>query len=240
VSSTKATTEAFLTSRYIGGALADILTAIASLLWPIVVGALLVALLPMIRRLLNQSESIDIEVAGTKISIQKASEELRKLIGDLQDRVNELESVRGDASAHPEVHEPPAGLPMQSRSRVVLWVDDRLEANVYERARLAEAGWRVVHAESTKSALERMHNEGPFSLIISDMARVEVGGRLNLRAGLDLLRELRSVGDNTPVVFYSSSRSLEMVKAELEKAGNVSYTTSPSELMRILHVSSEG
>lgn len=220
--------------------MAEILTAIASLLWPIVVAALIIALFPVIRRLLSQSESIDVEVAGTKISVQRASDELRKLIGDLQDRVNELEGVRGDVLAAPEAREPSTIRPTPSRRQVVLWVDDRLEANVYERARLAEAGWRVVQAESTGSALERAHNDGPFSAIISDMARVEGGGRLNPRAGLDLLKELRGNGDNTPVVFYSSSRSLEMVKAELENARNTSYTTSPSELMRILNVSSEG
>jgi len=214
--------------------LAEILKAVASLLWPVVVAVLLIALLPVIRRLLSQSDSIDVEVAGAKVAVQKAAEELRKLISDLQDRVNELETALGNASIE-AVERPVVPAPAQP-SNTVLWVDDRPEANVYERARLTEEGRRVVRAESTLSALQRLHTDGPFSVIVSDMSRVEQGGRLNLRAGLDLLHELRDSGDNTPIVFYSTSRSLEPVRAELEQAGNVSFTTSPSELMRLLHV----
>ncbi|GGK75363.1 response regulator [Mangrovihabitans endophyticus] len=217
--------------------MAEILNAIASLLWPLVVAALLAALFPVLKRFLSQSDSIDIEVAGAKVSVQRASEELRKLISDLQDRVNELEeSMRSDSPGDSGPHLPPAPA---APTNAVLWVDDRLEANVYERARLAEAGRRIVQAGSTTSALQRIGSAGPFSVIISDMGRVEEGGKYNPRAGMDLLREIRRSGMDTPVVFYSSSARLDPVQAELQQAENVAYTTSPSELMRLLSVSSD-
>lgn len=217
--------------------MAEILDAIASLLWPVVVAALLAALFPVIKRFLSQSDSIDIEVAGAKVSVQRASEELRQLISDLQDRVNELEEAQSGSSI--EAPEIPAISGSPSPRDVVLWVDDRLEANVYERARLREAGRRIVQAESTRSALQRIRSDGPFDVIVSDMSRVEEGGRLNLHAGLDLLREIRDAGDETPVVFYSSPRGLGSVQADLDRFVNVAYTTSPSELMRLLRVSSD-
>ena len=215
--------------------LADILSAVASLLWPVVVAILLAGLFPVLKRFLSRSDSIDIEVAGAKVSVQSASEGLRKQINDLQDRVNELEKLR-DGSPLETLDSPVVARPA-APSNLVLWVDDRAEANVYERARLTEAGRRIVQAESTGSALQRLRNDGPFSVIISDMGRVEDGGRFNSHAGLDLLRQIRDSGDDTPVVFYSSGRGLDLVRDQLDREKNVSYTASPTELMRLLRVS---
>src|ERR1700733_5488362 len=126
----------------------DILNSIAQLLWPVVVAVLVVVLLPVIRGFIKSSDSINIEVAGTKITVQHAAEDIRKLINDLQDRLNALE---GRTSAHDNKgtnkSEP---LP---RPHKILWVDDRLDANVYERARVKDAGYEVIQAESTASAL---------------------------------------------------------------------------------------
>lgn len=106
---------------------------------------------------------------------------------------------------------------------------------MYERARLTEAGRRVVQVESTRAALERLRRDGSYAVIVSDMSRVE-NGRRNDYAGLDLLEELRTAGFDIPVVFYSSQGGLSAVREELDRGDNVGYTASPSELMRLLHV----
>jgi CheY-like chemotaxis protein len=214
---------------------ADILDSIAALLWPVVVAALIFRLLPVISRYISQSDSIDLEVGGNKISIQRASDQLRNQINDLQDKVNQLES--GTAIAAPEL---PAVTTPPATRKAVLWVDDRPDANVYERARLRDEGYQIVQATSTTAALNAVQSQGPFEVIVSDMARIEAGGRLNPTAGMDLLRQIRGTDQQTPVVFYSSARSLEPVKPDLARFANVSYTTSPSELMRILRVSESG
>jgi CheY-like chemotaxis protein len=174
-----------------------------------------------------RSESVEVEIAGSKVSIQHASEEVRKLINDLQDRLIELERPDGDLNQ-------PAIPIAATTERSILWVDDRVDANVYERARLRDAGYQVVQAESTISAIRAIEQRGPFDLIVSDMARIETGGRLNLRAGLDLLASVRQSGLNLRVIYYSSARSLTSVQSELDSDPDVSYTTSPTELMRLI------
>jgi hypothetical protein len=76
-------------------------------------------------------------VSGTKINIQRASAETHKLIEDLQDRVNRLERARTSSEDGGEVRISPDPPPL----RKVLWVDDRPDANVFERARVIEAGY---------------------------------------------------------------------------------------------------
>ena len=212
--------------------MSDLLEAIASLLWPLVIGAVLLCLFPVVRNLLRESESVNVEVGGTKVSIQRASDDLKALISDLQDRVNQLENPQGVARTNGAAS--PVVTPL---ARKMLWVDDRLEANVYERARLDEAGVRVLQAESTERALQVLRDSGPFDVIVSDMGRVEERGHMNKRAGLDLLERLRAASDLTPVVFYSSHRGIRAVADELQRYPDARYTTSPSELMGLLGVS---
>lgn len=211
----------------------NLVHAIAAILWPVVVAGVLIFLLPVIRHLMKGSQSVDIEVAGTKLSIQGANEAIRKQIADLQDRLNALEEP---PSARTTSYEVPATLPGAHK---ILWVDDRPNANVYERARVMDAGYRLCQADTTAAALRTIAADGPFEVIISDMSRVETGGSYNATAGLDLVKALREAGDQTRVVFYSSSKSLTPVMPELRQIQNVAYTTSPTELMYLLGISHE-
>jgi CheY-like chemotaxis protein len=209
---------------------AELIRSVASLLWPLAVIGITIFVLPTLRSALGKSDSINIEIAGTKVSLQRASEEVRKLIDDLQNRVNQLEStLDGGRNLEP--------LRRPDVRRRILWVDDRIEANVYERARLEDAHYRVMQAESTNTALRLLRSQDPFDVIISDMGRVEESGRLNPRAGLDLLSQIRASGDPTPVVFYTSQQGIALARQELEGINDVAYTTSPSELMKILGIS---
>ncbi|WBB75391.1 response regulator [Micromonospora sp. WMMD1128] len=113
-------------------------------------------------------------------------------------------------------------------------VDDEPEANVYERARAVDGGYEVVQATSTEMALKLISGTGP-TVIVSDMGRME-NGRFNATAGLDLVRDLRRQGDQTPVVFYTSPRGVARYRAESGAIAGVSCTASPTELARILHV----
>lgn len=210
----------------------NILSSIAELIWPVVVAVLVIVLLPVIRGLIKGSDSLNIEVGGAKISVQRAAEDIRKLINDLQDRLNAVERqiVAQDNQEAAKV----APLP---RPNKILWVDDRPDANVYERARVKDAGYEVLQAASTTDALRALASEGPVQLIITDMARVEAGGNYNTSAGLDLIENLRKADDLTPVVVYSSRRSLAPVLEKLQKLPNVSYTTSPTELINLIGIS---
>ncbi|MEV4755349.1 hypothetical protein AB0J86_09580 [Micromonospora sp. NPDC049559] len=97
--------------------IAELLKAIAALIWPIVIGGVVLALLPIVRRLLNDSSSFEIEIAGNRVGVQRATDETRKLIEDLQDRINTLEQgVTAPAAVdgggwYPPVPMPPPGPP---------------------------------------------------------------------------------------------------------------------------------
>jgi CheY-like chemotaxis protein len=208
-----------------------LLEAIAALLWPIVVATVLFFLLPVLRRLIKDSQAVEIEIAGTKLSIQSASEALRNQVADLQDRIIALEAPASTRTESYEAPDPP------ERTRKILWVDDVPGANVYERARVMDVGYKVVQAESTGTALRALESAGPFEVVVSDMTRVETGGNYNTRAGLELVRAMRQAGDQTPVVFYSSPQSLEPALDEIGRLTNVAYTTSPTELMSLLRIS---
>ncbi|WBC16991.1 response regulator [Micromonospora sp. WMMA1998] len=207
--------------------MADIMRAVATLAWPLLVVVILIYLLPAVRRLLRESHSVDVEVGGARVSVQTASNETRKLIEDLQDRVNEL-SALVDRGQEPSV-EPMGSHPAP---RGILWVDDEPGGNLYERARATDGGYEVVQATSTETALKLLEGMTP-TVIVSDVGRTE-NGRFNPTAGLDLVRELRRRGDLTPVVFYTSPRGVALVRHDAELLTNVSCTASPTELARIL------
>lgn len=208
----------------------SILSSIAELMWPVVVATLAFILLPVIRDLIKNSDAVDIEVAGTKISVQRAAEDIRKLINDLQDRLNALERLI-------EARDTEVSSKTLSAPRKVLWVDDRLEANVYERARLQDAGYEVLQAVSTAAALRILASDGPVQRIVTDMSRIEAAGSYNPTAGLELIRTLRAANNPTPIIVYSSKGSLALVREDLDAIPDVSYTTSPTELMSLMGIS---
>lgn len=211
---------------------ADLLRSFAQLLWPVVVAILVIVLLPVIRGLIKSSDSINIEVGGAKISVQSAAEDIRKLISDLQDRLNVIEGRTASRDSDGGAKAPSAPRPSK-----LLWVDDRPNANVYERARAKDAGYELLQAESTAAAERLLASDGPVQMIVTDMARVEGGGKYNPSAGLDLIRDLRTTDQFTPVVVYSSRRSLAPVLEDLRQVANVKYTTSPTELISLIGIS---
>jgi hypothetical protein len=210
----------------------NILSSIAQLLWPVVVAVLVIVLLPVIRGLIKRSDSVSIEVGGAKISVQRAAEDIRKLINDLQDRLNAIE-----ARTIPQDRQEAEKVISTPRPAKLLWVDDRPDANVYERARAKDAGYEILQATSTAAAQRILASDGPVQLIITDMARVEAGGNYNGTAGLDLIKDLRKAGDLTYVIVYSSHRSLASVLEDLKQLPNVAYTTSPTELISLIGIS---
>jgi CheY-like chemotaxis protein len=117
----------------------------------------------------------------------------------------------------------------QSRlqGRLVLWVDDRPDNNLYERRALEALGVRFALSTSTEDALDQVRRR-TFDLIISDLSRPP-----DSQAGYTLLDKLRNEGNRTPFVIYAGSRSPEHV-AEARRRGALESTNSPQELIRIV------
>jgi CheY-like chemotaxis protein len=197
----------------------DLVRAVATLLWPLAVLWLLIRLTPHIKNIL-ESRDFTVEVAGTKISVQRASDELSKSIDDLRTQLVELKSER----------EKPEPAPTQPRPiQTVLWVDDRREANVFEIASLRRRGVLVRQAASTEEARQVLSGGG-IDLVISDMGRIEQGRR-NPTAGLELLEQAPL--PRPPFLFYTGDAPPEL-RHQVEVAGGAGITTSPTELFALI------
>lgn len=92
-------------------------------------------------------------------------------------------------------------LPNRNGKRKILWVDDRPENNRSMVNLLRIRGLDVFLALSTSQALE-LFNQFSFSLIISDMGRVE-----GSQEGYVLLEEVRKVDKTIPFIIFASYAS---------------------------------
>jgi CheY-like chemotaxis protein len=111
--------------------------------------------------------------------------------------------------------------------KVVLWVDDRPNNNIYERAAMEKYGLRFVLAKSTDEAIKQLHN-ARFDAIISDMGRPP-----DYRAGYTLLKAVRDSGNQTPYFIYAGSRAPEHVVEALRR-GAQGTTNVAAELIEMV------
>lgn len=220
---------------------ADLLPSIASVLWPVLAIVLACVIAPHLLRMLRQAREITLEVGGQKISLQLASEELRRQIVDLQEKAAQLEAAESSQSdqledgrmAHDSTTaaEGDRSKPGSSLQRI-LWVDDRPDANVYEKAALADLGGvQIRTAASTREGLRAL-KLSDFDVVISDIHRME-NEREIPDAGLQFARRVREQGYEVPIVFYSSHRSIERYADEIDELG-AQATSSPTELLALL------
>jgi CheY-like chemotaxis protein len=109
----------------------------------------------------------------------------------------------------------------------ILWVDDRPDNNVHERAALEALGVSFMLATSTEEAFEKLKRQS-VDAIISDMGRPP-----DPQAGYTLLDKLRASKDRTPFIIYAGSRSPEH-RAEARRRGAVDSTNRPDELFELV------
>jgi CheY-like chemotaxis protein len=109
-------------------------------------------------------------------------------------------------------------------ARRLLWVDDRPLNNTFEMRALEGLGFSIDIAVSTDEALHDI-TKTRYDVIISDMSRPG-----DHEAGKTLLRRLREIGNETPVIIYSSNDSPQFV-SELKDAGAFAVTHLASELV---------
>jgi CheY-like chemotaxis protein len=109
-------------------------------------------------------------------------------------------------------------------SRRLLWVDDQPTNNLLEAKAFEELGFAVDFVVSTDEALHDIA-KSRYDAIISDMARPGDG-----EAGKTLIRKLREMGSEIPVIVYSSNESPQFA-SELRDAGAFAATNLASELI---------
>lgn len=101
----------------------------------------------------------------------------------------------------------------RSHVRRILWVDDNPDKNRAVQNALTRKHIQVDTACATEKGLE-LYEQNLYDLIITDMGRGEKDD-----AGMDLLRELKSLQNHAPVIVYTSRSSIEKYGDQAKSLG---------------------
>ena len=185
---------------------ARIIEAIGSLLWPLLVAVLLIRVVPHIPgvvadlRKAMRTRAFTVRVGGVELSVEDATEQLRRQVADLQTHMAAqlAERAAPGPPASPAGPVTPPGAPAETAAApdadqgraTVLWVDDDPDANALELAKLRDDGLEVLLARSTAEAMDVLSLRRGVRAIVTDLGRAE-DGEFRSHAGLALLRHLR-------------------------------------------------
>lgn len=213
----------------------DLLGALNAFVWPVLAAWLLYRLLPPISDVIR-SRAFEVELAGVKLSVQEALQQIPRQIDDLRSAVS-ADGEDGDASTEAKAEGSPP-LPKSSVRRI-LWVDDRPKANVYEMKTLLDEGWEIERAQSTSEALQVGAGKwARFSVVVSDMGRDEAG-RYIPDAGIQLVKLIHAEAPGLPIVIYTNRKGYER-RAEALAAGATELTSSPIQLLGVIRETAAG
>ncbi|HEY6709704.1 MAG TPA: response regulator [Actinomycetota bacterium] len=220
---------------------ARIIEAIGSLLWPLLVAVLLIRVIPHIPgvvadlRKAMRTRAFTVKVGGVELSVEDATEQLRRQVADLQTHMATELAERGEPapSGSPAAPGAPAG-PVGGQDRAtILWVDDTPDDNALELAKLRDDGLEVLLARSTAEAMDVLSLRRGIRAIITDLGRSE-DGEFRSHAGLALLRQLHEAEQDQPVLVYTSTRRVDLDRQDALDAGATAVTASPTELFAAL------
>jgi len=214
---------------------ARIIEALGSLLWPLLLAVVVLRVVPHLPGLMAdlrealRTRAFKVKVGGAELSVEEATEQLRRQVTDLQTQMAAQLAERSPAQAAAAGAAPQA---YQDRP-TVLWVDDRPESNALELAKLRDDGVEVLQAKSTVEAMDVLTLRRGVQAIVTDLGRVE-GGEYRPHAGLALIRQLREAGFEQPVLVYTSARGVARDREDALAAGAATVTASPTELFAAL------
>lgn len=208
---------------------AKLLDGLATLAWPVLIGIALFRLWPLVRDI-ARNRAFTIRYGETELSVQDASDQLRKQLEDLQEQVSSMLDT-------PDV--PPTGpreLHSEDKDRhsdTILWVDDKPKNNAYEAEKFRDDGFQVVQVKSTSEAQEWITAYGHPAIVITDMGRNE-DGKYVPDAGLQLIRKLREADVGSPIFVYTSKTYAQRHHDQSLEAGGSGATASPLALYQMV------
>jgi CheY-like chemotaxis protein len=217
--------------------MADTITALAALLWPLMFLVLLLVVRRPLVAVVRSAEQREwtLEVGGQKINMGQLSDQQNVAIADLQAQISALHQriteVGGTEGA--EVRPGWEQLPVDdSRADTVpnsvLWVDDYPSNNALIVEQLQRNGIRVDIALSTAEGLAKL-GERRYGAVLSDMGRYENDTSVS-DAGITLLRAVRETHPTVPFLIYCGARAAAHFRDEALSAGADVITASPTEL----------
>jgi CheY-like chemotaxis protein len=211
--------------------LAKLITAVASLAWPMVFAVVLYKLFEPIRSIVASAlgRKFTIKIAGNELTMEEVSEQQRSIVNDLQRKVAELENRVGSMPNASSTKNLVVG---QSAKRI-LWVDDSPRNNSLFAAALEERGARVDIALSTEDGLMKFKKQ-PYDIVLSDMGRPE-----GEKAGIDLTTRLKAINPAIPIFIFCGSWAARNLRAEALSAGASEITSSGTTLLAALPLTDE-
>jgi CheY-like chemotaxis protein len=215
---------------------ARIIQAIGSLLWPLLVAVLLVRVLPHVPSLVAdlrramRAHAFTVRIGGAELTVEEATEQLRRQVTDLQTHVAVQLAARGEPAGAALAGAGTA--PGQGRP-TILWVDDRPDDRTLELAKLRDDGVEVLLARSTAEAMDVLSLRRGVQAVVTDLVRSE-DGEFRSHAGLALLRQLKEAEQDQPVLVYTEGRRVELDRQDALDAGATVVTSSPVDLFAAL------
>ena len=211
---------------------AHILSALASLAWPILFGVLLIRFSEPLARLIESAKGrkFTIKVAGNELTMEEVSEQQRIILSDMQQKLAELEKRLSHGVTEPLY----LASPSPGNGKRILWVDDRPKNNSLLVASLEEQGAKVDIALSTEEGIDRFKS-AQYDFIISDMGRPE-----GEKAGIDLAMKIRVLNSTIPFFIFCGRWAARNLKDESLKAGVTEITSSGTTLLSVLPLSNGG
>ena len=213
---------------------ARIIEALGSLLWPLLLAVVVLRVVPHLPGLIAdlrqalRTRAFKVRIGGAELSVEEATEQLRRQVSDLQTQMAAQLAERGPARAAT------AAAPRRDQGRpTILWVDDRPERSAFELAKLRDDGVEVLQARSTDEAMDVLALRRGVQAIVTNLGRTE-GGEHRPHAGLSLMRQLREAGLEQPVLVYTWASRAERERNDALAAGAAGVTASPTELFAAL------
>jgi CheY-like chemotaxis protein len=221
----------------IATSLSETIDSLSGLLWPLIAIVAVIFLLPEIRSIVR-SRDFTIQVGSMRITAEQASTQLHRQVEDLQAQVGSLAADLARTGAADPTHDGRAQNQQSAIERAtrILWVDDHPEGNAFELKTLRDQGHVVRTETSTNEGLRAVAAEPEFAAIITDIGRAE-DGRYAGDAGIELIRQLRRRGVQTPILVYTSAASAKTRRAELHDVGADVVTASPTVIVNAARVS---
>jgi CheY-like chemotaxis protein len=202
----------------------DVLIGLAAFAWPVLIGLILWQLWPSIRKIID-SRGFTVKYGGMELSVQDASDQLRKQVEDLQ---NHVLSLKKSPAASGMARTMRSGATSE-RTKTILWVDDEPRNNAHEISKLEDDGYRVIRANSTVEARSILGSGTELAAIVTDMGREE-DGKYVADAGLELIWTMREESVEAPIFVYTNPRRVRQIHADVLEAGGNGTTASPVEL----------
>jgi CheY-like chemotaxis protein len=217
------------------------LQGLAALAWPVIVIIIIFSFRQSIKELLEsfKSRKFTIKIAGNELTMEEATEQQSTLIDDLLKQVVALQkNVETLIAAQPTTIQTKAeSIPKEMKQSVInsiLWVDDNPKGNAFFIDGLLKQGINVVTALSTDEGLTKFKSR-KFDRVVSDLVRLENGVR-NSSAGLDLVRQIRALDSNVPIIISTSIEPSTATREMVRKAGATDITATPTGLLGLLQL----